>query len=311
MAKKAQSRTVQYLIYLAVRLVICLLQALPVTWALGLGRWLGWVGYKVDRRHRLVAAENLRFAFPEMSEAQIDAMVRKVYRHFFCMAVETIILMRKCRPSTAAKYLHHVSRADYDRVDQWILSDKPVLVLTGHLGNWEAWGFMMAAAKRAAHVVYRPLDNLYLDRFVRAFRTAHRMSVVEKDGATAEIQSVMAQGGKLALVGDQDAGPRGLFVDFFGRPASTYKSIALLSLEYQAPILVVSAVRQGPPLCQLLMLEDEIRPEDYANHPDAVRAITERYTKALERMVRRYPEQYLWLHRRWKHQPKPRAKKVA
>ena len=113
------------------------------------------------------------------------------------------------------------------------------------------------------------------------------------------------------MVGDQDAGPRGLFVDFFGRPASTFKSIALLSLNYQAPIFVFGAARVGEPMRYRVYLEDLILPEDYASHPDAPRAITERYTRALERLVRRHPEQYFWLHRRWKHQPKPKEARRA
>jgi KDO2-lipid IV(A) lauroyltransferase len=100
-------------------------------------------------------------------------------------------------------------------------------------------------------------------------------------------------------------------VDFFGRPASTFKSIALLSLEYNAPIMVFGAARIGHPLKYRVYFEDLILPEDYAGHVDPVRAITERYTQALERLVRRHPEQYFWLHRRWKHQPKVRGKKAA
>ncbi len=125
------------------------------------------------------------------------------------------------------------------------------------------------------------------------------------------IQRTLETGGSLGVVGDQDAGSKGLFVNFFGRPASTFKSIALLSLEYNAAILVVGMARTGHPLQYRLYLEDEILPEDYARDPDAIRSITERYSTALERMIRRYPEQYLWMHRRWKHQPKARAKKAA
>jgi KDO2-lipid IV(A) lauroyltransferase len=113
------------------------------------------------------------------------------------------------------------------------------------------------------------------------------------------------------MVGDQDAGPRGLFVQFFGRPASTFKSIALLSQEYQAPILVVGAARVGQPMRYRIYLEDVILPGDYAGRADATRAITQRYTDALERMVRRHPEQYFWLHRRWKSQPALRKGKQA
>jgi KDO2-lipid IV(A) lauroyltransferase len=127
----------------------------------------------------------------------------------------------------------------------------------------------------------------------------------------------------LATLGDQDAGARGMFVDFFGRPASTHKAVAILALEYQVPMLVVGTMRvtdgpmppEGPgvgdPLRYEVVVEDLLLPEEYANRPNAVRAMTERFTAALERIARRAPEQYFWLHRRWKHQPKAKKARQA
>jgi KDO2-lipid IV(A) lauroyltransferase len=112
----------------------------------------------------------------------------------------------------------------------------------------------------------------------------------------------------LATLGDQDAGPKGLFVDFFGRPASTHKAVALLALEHHVPLVVIGTPRVGEPMRYHITVEDVILPEEYEWQPDAVRAITQRFTDALERIIRRYPEQYLWLHRRWKNQPPRRTK---
>jgi KDO2-lipid IV(A) lauroyltransferase len=156
------------------------------------------------------------------------------------------------------------------------------------------------------------LDNARLDAFLKRFRQGTGQEILDKNGDYDRIQQVLRDGGALAMLCDQDAGARGLFVDYFGRPASTFKSIALLSLEYQLPILVMGAARVGWPLRFRLYLEDVILPREHNGRPDAVREITERYTRALERMVRRHPEQYFWLHRRWKHQPPVRkAKKAA
>jgi KDO2-lipid IV(A) lauroyltransferase len=102
-----------------------------------------------------------------------------------------------------------------------------------------------------------------------------------------------------------------MFVDFFGRPASTFKSIALLALEYNAAMVVVGVPKVGEPMRYQIVSEELILPEEYADRPDAVKAITQRYTAALERMVRRNPEQYFWLHRRWKHEPPRRKAKAA
>ena len=116
------------------------------------------------------------------------------------------------------------------------------------------------------------------------------------------MRRVLKSGGRLALVGDQDAGEKGLFVEFFGRPASTFKPTAHLALTQDAPIVVVATVRVAP-LRFEVRVADLIDPRDYAGHPDAVLAITQRYSRALEALVRQAPEQYFWLHRRWKHRP--------
>jgi KDO2-lipid IV(A) lauroyltransferase len=100
-------------------------------------------------------------------------------------------------------------------------------------------------------------------------------------------------------------------VDFFGRPASTHKAIALLALEHRVPLLVVGVRKVGEPLRYEVRAEDHILPEDYDGRTDAVRAMTQRFTAALERVVRASPEQYFWLHRRWKHQPVQRKEKRA
>jgi len=159
--------------------------------------------------------------------------------------------------------------------------------------------------------VARPLDNPFIDRYIRKFRTSAGLQIIDKNGAAEEAAKVLARGGNLGLVGDQDAGPKGMFVDFFGRPASTFKSIALLALQYQAPILVIACVRTSKPLHYMILLEDAIMPQEYLNDPRAVRAITQRYTSALERIVRRDPEQYFWFHRRWKTQPPLKKAKTA
>lgn len=121
---------------------------------------------------------------------------------------------------------------------------------------------------------------------------------------------VLRDGRTLIVLGDQDAGPNGLFVNFFGRPASTHKAIALLAIEHQAPIFVVYARRLGDRFAYEIGIEDVIDPAEFAGSSTDVRDITQRFTTALEQIIRRDPEQYLWLHRRWKHQPKPRGRKA-
>jgi KDO2-lipid IV(A) lauroyltransferase len=115
----------------------------------------------------------------------------------------------------------------------------------------------------------------------------------------------------VATLGDQDAGQRGLFVDFFGRPASTHKAVALLALEHRVPMLVIGVRKVAEPMRYQIVVEDHILPEEYDDRPDAIKVLTQRFTAALERVVRAAPEQYFWLHRRWKHQPVAKKAKRA
>ncbi len=308
---KARKPVKEYAVYLAVRIAACFLQMLSYEASLRIARLLAWLIYRVDRRHRLVADDNLQQAFPgELSEEQRDEMVREVYLHFCTLLMVMIHLPRKLRPTTWKDYLE---LPESPVMLEWMLSGRPMLLVTGHFGNWEMGGYAIAMFGFATHAIARALDNPYLDRYLRELRQRTGQTILDKNGDFDRIQAVLDANGPLATLGDQDAGPKGLFVSFFGRPASTHKAIAYLALEHDVPMLVVGVPRIGEPMRYRIEVEDVILPEEYASvgRADAARAITERFTRALERLVRRHPEQYFWLHRRWKHQPVARKGKRA
>jgi KDO2-lipid IV(A) lauroyltransferase len=300
-----------YAVYLLVRTLVCIIQALPGPSARALAGALAWLLYRVDRRHRGVAADNLRHAFPDLGEAAVGRLVRAGYLHLSTMLVEMIRLPRVLHPGNVYDHVRHADPGDLDLVRAWVATGRPRLVLTGHFGNWEILAYVTGLVGFRGGIVARRLDNPYLHHFLARFRRRTGLVLLDKNADYGRILRVLERGEGVGMVGDQDAGPRGLFVDFLGRPASTFKSIALLSLNYRAPIFVFGAARVGEPMRYRVYLEDLILPEDYAGHADAPRAITERYTRALERLVRRHPEQYFWLHRRWKHQPAARGAKRA
>jgi KDO2-lipid IV(A) lauroyltransferase len=303
MARK-RSRAVDFLVYVAVRSAVCVLQALSYETGMRLAGGLAWLLYKVDRRHRLVAGENLRHAFPEITDdAQRDRLVRSVYEHFVGLVVALVHLPRLFYASTWKRYF---AMPQGRVLLSALLSGRPVLLLTGHFGNWELGGYVLGVLGFRAWVVARPLDNPFLDRFLRAFRQRHGQTVLAKHGDFERMQDVLEQGGLMATLGDQDAGQRGLYVDFFHRPASTHKAIALMALEYTVPIVVMGIAKVGEPLRHRLLVADVVLPEEYSSRADAVKALTQRCATALEQLVRQHPEQYFWLHRRWKHQPKQR-----
>jgi KDO2-lipid IV(A) lauroyltransferase len=284
----------------AVRVAICIVQALPDRWALELGRFLGRVLFLFDRRHRQVAIDNIRHAFPDLESQCHKTIARRSFEHFSALAIELARLPRKL---CVANWRSHVTLVHGDRVVGAMTANRPAMIVTAHFGNWELAGYALGLFGFRTHAVARALDNPEVDRFVRRFRERTGQRVLAKKGEYDEITRILGQNGVLATLADQDAGQRGLYVDFFGRPASTHKAIALMATSFDVPLIVVGVPRVGAPMRYEVIVEDVIEPRDYDGHADAIREITQRFTTALERAIRRFPEQYFWMHRRWKHQP--------
>ena len=312
MSLKPRKPRVDFAIYLAVRLVFALLQAVPLRVALGFANVLAWLAYRIDKRHREVARENLKHAFPEWADDpdRVDRTVRGCYRHFCTMLVEIVVLPRRIHLHNWKKYGDLVHG---DWTIPAMIDHRPTFIVTAHFGNWEIAGYITGLVGIQSFAIARVLDNPHLERFFKKFRQKTGQTILAKKGDFDLITEVLSKNATVATLGDQDAGERGLFVDFFHRPASTHKAIALLAMQYDVKMVVVGVPRVASPMKFELVAEETIDPRDYKDKPTgaAVKEITERFTNAIERMVRRHPEQYFWLHRRWKHQPKTRPKKPA
>ncbi len=306
--KRPRHPVLDYLVYLAVRLLVGVCQALSVERSYEIADRLAYLLYRVDTRHRLVAMENLRHAFGDrFTEAERDRIVRGVYRHFCRMIMEMLHIPRKLHLTT---WRERITLNGHEKVVDRLLEGGPVIMLSGHFGNWEMAGYLFGVFGFPSHSIARTLDNPYLDSFLRSFRERTGQKLIPKKGGYDDMLAVLQSGGVLSFLADQDAGPRGLFVDFFGRPASTHKAIALLAIEYNAPVIVGYARRIGPGFRYEVGCPDLITPEQWSVEPDPVRYITQRYTTALQRAIELAPEQYLWLHRRWKHEPKSRTRRT-
>lgn len=307
---KPRSPLADYIAYLAVRLFLCLVQSLSLSAGRSLAGTVAWLAFRFDRRHREVALDNLRQAFPgRYTEAELDRLVRRVYRHFCCLVAEIAHLPRMLHTPNWRRYVDASSAGIL--VDS-VLSGRPLLIVTGHYGNWELASYVLGLIGFKSYAIARPLDNPHLERFLQRFRQKTGQTILAKKGDFDEMQTILSSGGVIAMLADQDAGARAQFVEFFGRPASTHKAVALLALEFQVPILVTVMARVGEPMRYQLRFAELIRPEEYDGRPDAARAITQRFSTALEMLIRQAPEQYLWLHRRWKHQPpQPKGQRAA
>jgi Kdo2-lipid IVA lauroyltransferase/acyltransferase len=293
--------------YLALRLVETALQCFPMSTNLRTARLAGDLLYFADRRHREIALQNLRASFPEATEKQLRHIARRSCQHLIMVGAEVLCLPRLMHFN---RFLEHM---DFSQcIDAfWYLADrKPSILVTGHFGNWEMVGFSMAAMGFPPTSVARPLDNPYLNDHILDLREQTGQKILFKEGMTEEALAELRSGRPLGLIADQDAGRRGFFVDFFGRKASAYKSIAYLAMEQNVPIFVGGAYRTGPDFRYRLVVVDTIDPAEYPKSLDGALAITARYTAGIEKVVRMAPEQYLWVHRRWKTRP-PEERKVA
>jgi Kdo2-lipid IVA lauroyltransferase/acyltransferase len=302
---RPRRRSVDFLMYLLVRLVVGLGQMMTVEQSYALARLLARILYLVDKRHREVGLENLKSAFGDQyTELERDQIVRAVYEHFCMMLMEILHIPRKLHPAT---WRDRITLVGHEAVLDRLMTGGPMIMLSGHFGNLEMAGYLFGVFGFPPNSVARTLDNPYLDEYLRRFRERTGQKMISKTEGYEQMLEVLRNGGILSFLADQDAGQRGLFVDFFGRPASTHKAIALLAIEHNAPVVVGYARRIGPGFRYEVGCDAIIEPSEWTGGADDVRLLTQRYTTALENIVRRSPEQYLWLHRRWKHQPKPKS----
>lgn len=302
--------------YLAFRLLLCVWQILSPQGCARLANRLAWVFCHVLPRKLTryeVARSNLQQAFgTEKTAAEIDRIIYQMWVHLFQLLSEIAHLPRKLHLHNTYDVIDFRNRGDAVRA---LLSDRPVLLLSGHYGNWEMaisvfglFGFQMG-------VVARELDNPYLQNWFARFRQQTGHKLIAKKSCFDDMLALLEEGGRFALLGDQDAGRGGIFVEFFGKPASTLKTIALLARQYNALICVGCSRRlaqRGTHWERFeLGVEEVIDPQEITSD-NPILEITQRYTAALERAVRRAPEQYFWLHKRWKTAPGDReARRMA
>jgi KDO2-lipid IV(A) lauroyltransferase len=303
-------KTGDYLVFLAVRIVIAILQALPISASKSLARGFAYLMHEVVRIRRTVVDENLRHAFPNWSEGRRQQVARAMWNHLFLMVVEVALVSRKIHWTNWRRYLRFT---DDDILIRAMLDDRPVLVLSGHYGNFEIGSYIHGLFDFATYAVARPLDNAYLDKYLATFRGSNGTRILPKQGSAETIARILEKGHALGALGDQAAGSKGCWVEFFGRPASAHKAPAVFCLANDAPMLVLYARRAGSePLVFDMVTHAAADPRSGADHVQSVSLLTQWYTDRLEEIVRAAPEQYWWVHRRWKGKPpKRRAKNAA
>jgi KDO2-lipid IV(A) lauroyltransferase len=276
-----------------------LLRVMPRSTALGLGASLGRALAVLDERHVAIARDNLRRAFPDWDPARLDSTARAVYAHFGRMLFD--ILWMQWR--TPREVLRHVDVEGGQHVERAVAAGRGVLYCTGHVGNWEVHAIALSLAYGPISVVARPLDNPALDARLCAFRSSTGNAVIYKRKALSQIIRALRAGRGVAILLDQNVQAKdGIFVDFFGRPAATTTVAAALAAKTGCALIPAHSELM-PDGRYRLTYEPPVPWAPSGDHAADIARTTQELARRTEEWIRRRPEQWLWMHRRWKTRP--------
>ncbi|HEX3471262.1 MAG TPA: lysophospholipid acyltransferase family protein [Silvibacterium sp.] len=286
--------------FIVVWTLVKLLGALPRGWACGLGAAVGALAYRLLSRLRKVGLTNLALAFPEKSIAEREQILRRLYRNLGWLLAE-FCQMPSYTPENTRDF------ARYEGLEHYLAArerGKGVLILTGHLGAWELSSYYHSLMGHPMSMVIRRLDNVRVDRLVNEIRCLHGNRVLHKDDFARGLLGAMRQGETVGILMDTNmTPPQGTFVPFFGHLACTASGMARVALKTGATVLPGFMVWEEQEQKYVLHFGDAIDVVSTGNDDQDVLENTARFTSVIESWVRRYPDQWLWVHRRWKTRP--------
>ncbi len=292
------TRLPHYVQYYALRGAVAALDRLSLRRAGGIGERIGSFGYRPLGIRRAVVERQVRAAFPALADAEVLRIARASYEHLGRTTIETALLPAYSREQVLAMF-DRVEGADV--LARARTRGKGVLLVSGHLGNWELAGAFVAASGVPIEAVARGMENPLFDRYITRTRNRLGMTVIHDAEAVRRVPRAMREGHAVAMLVDQGAaGLASSWVPFFGRYAKTPRGPAVFALRLAAPVVFATALRQ--PSGRYVMHYEEVPVHPTGDREADVDRIVADYTATLERWIRRAPEQYFWHHRRWKHQ---------
>lgn len=299
--KKKNNVVVDYIHYLGLRILLFFLFMFPVETNLRLARFLGRQLWKNYPRGRKRAIDNLRASYPEKDEVWIEDVAQQSFEHLVMLVIDLLYTPRLVKRENWRQFSTY---KNIEKVKWMMQGGQGLLLLTAHYGNFEIMGYLLGLFGFNVYSIARPLDNKFINKYLYDIREKVGQKILDKKGVTNQMAELAENNATLCFIADQDAGKKGKFVDFFGRKASTYKSIGLLAMKYNMPVGIARARRVDGRFFFEIEVNRLIMPEEWQDKDDPLMWITQEYTKAIEDFVREDPNQYWWMHRRWKHRPK-------
>jgi Kdo2-lipid IVA lauroyltransferase/acyltransferase len=290
----------EFLQFVAVWCLANMLGLLPHGLARRVGAGLGWLVHGLAGRLRRTGMRNLELAYPEMPAAERQRILRLVFRNLGWQLAE-FCRMERDTPANTAK------RIRYEGLERYLAAEaegRGVLILTGHLGAWELSSFYHSLMGHPMGMVIRRLDNRRIDEFVNRIRCMHGNKVLHKDDFARGLLTAMRMGETVGILMDTNmTPPQGVFVEFFGVQACTASGLARVALKTGAAVVPGFLVWEASEKKYVLHFGERVKYADTGDPEMDVLALTQLCTSVIEEWVRRYPEQWLWIHRRWKTRP--------
>ena len=286
--------------FAVVWLLVLTLGLLPRRLARAVGAEIGEAVYAGLGRLRKVGLRNLRLAFPDRSEVTRERILREEYRNLGCLLAE-FCLMSKYTAETASEFIHYEGLDNYLRARD---RGKGVLVLTGHLGAWELSSFYHSLMGYPMGMVIRRLDNPLVDQFVNEIRCLHGNRVIHKDDFARGLIASMRAGETVGILMDTNmTPPQGVFVPFFGVEACTASGMARVAAKTGAAVVPGFLLWEKKEQKYVLRFGKELPVITTGDAEQDALTNTAAFTAVIEAYIRQYPEQWLWMHRRWKTRP--------
>lgn len=293
--------------YAATRVAQGLVCVLPAGAARELGAFLGAVAFSpLGIRRRVVLGHLERVFGPELSEAEIRRIAAESYRNFGRMSFEYARFPRL----TEAAVRSTITLEGREHLDAALEQGRGAILVAGHFGNWELFATLATMGYPVTFLVGEQHNSL-VDGLMNRLRARFGVEIVPMRGSLTGVFRALKRNRIVAMLSDQDAGPRGIFVEFLGLPASTPYGPGRFAAKTGSPLLPGMVVREERGRHRIIICPPVEVPPGDADDTEQARALTQGYTSVLEKFVRRYPDQYFWMHRRWKTRPPAPGEAVA